>query len=178
MHQRLAWMLGDGRRGRDAANQVGRPTHKVFRGPHVSPVTGVDVPTHLGSTAQQTREYLPLNRNRPTRRDLLNQLTPEDVTTGVDLISGRVFGLLEECGNLAVGIGRYTTECAWIADAYQMQGQISLGLFMLCEKIFQIQAGEHIAIEDQRGVVSQMVQHISDGTAGTQRLLFVHIGDL
>ncbi|SIM80020.1 Uncharacterised protein [Mycobacteroides abscessus subsp. bolletii] len=59
-----------------------------------------------------------------------------------------------------------------------MQGQISLGLFMLCEKIFQIQAGEHIAIEDQRGVVSQMVQHISDGTAGTQRLLFVHIRDL
>ncbi|SHU85407.1 Uncharacterised protein [Mycobacteroides abscessus subsp. abscessus] len=59
-----------------------------------------------------------------------------------------------------------------------MQGEVGLGLFMLCEKIFQIQAGEHIAVEDQRGVVPQMLQHISDGTAGTQRLLFVHVRDL
>ncbi|PQM49647.1 hypothetical protein C1Y40_00123 [Mycobacterium talmoniae] len=166
------------RRGRcDPAHQVRRAADEVFRGAHIAPVAGVDVPAHGDPVRQQRREHLPFHRDGAPARDAVDDRAVEHVAAGVDLVGRRILGLLQKRGDPAV-LGGHAAERPRVADPHQMQGQIGVVAVVVVEQLAQVGAGEHVAVEHHRGVVAQLVGDVGDAAAGAQRLGLGHVLDL
>src|SRR5580698_7799269 len=97
-------------RGRwsDAAHPVRRPAYEVLRGTHVTPVAGVDVAAHRDAFGQQGGKHLALDRHLAAAWNAIDGLAREHVAAGVDLVSRRIFGLLQKCCDTPIFSGYAT----------------------------------------------------------------------
>ena len=178
MHQALPALPGQRRRRGDAAYQIGRTADEVLRGSHIPPVAGVDVARHLGAVGEQRREELALHRDLPAARDEVDDAALEDVGAGIDLVGGRIFGLLQKRQHISVTVGRYRTEGAGVADPHQVQGDIGIALGVGGQHGAQVHPGEHVTVEHHHGVIAQFGYDVGDTATGAQRGLFGDVVDL
>ena len=165
------------RRRGDAAHQIRRPAHEVLRRAHVAPVAGVDVAADLDPFGEQRGEHFTLDRDLAAMGNPVDDLAREHIAARVDLVGRRILGLLQKSCDTAI-FGRYTAECPRVSDPYQVQGQIGLLFMVIVQQLPQIGSGEHIAVEDHRGVVAQPRRDVGDAAAGAQRVLLGHVFDL
>ena len=120
-----------------------------------------------------------VSRSTDTGRpgNVVDQRSPEDVTTGVDLIRHDLFwrlGLFEKSRHVSIGIGGHQPKCTWILDPREVQRNVGIRITPRLNETGNVESSKNVAVKDDDGIVRPGLQprHIADRAPGAQRDFF------
>lgn len=77
----------------------------------------------------------------------------------------------KEFADATILIGGDATKRTRVSYAHEMHGQICVLFAVGVQNAVEIRTGEHIAVEHNRSIVTQLVVDVSDATTSAQRLI-------
>ena len=135
--------------------------HERQRCAEIEPVAAINHSAHHGVVCQQTRKGLTLDRHHPTRGDLLDDRTGEDVAPGIDQVGDDLFRrrrLLQKGLDSTVAIDRNQAVRAGVLYRGQVQRDITGGLHVRAHECIDVQTAEDVSVKDDNGIVGSGLQ--------------------
>jgi hypothetical protein len=150
--------------------------HVLVRRADVDPVAVVDVGGERLAAFDERREVAAFDRIRDVRRNAIERARLEDVDARVDRVARDLLRvrLLEKAQDVALRIGFHQAVGAGIVDRRQDDRRRGLALAVHPDDGAQVDFRQHVAVEDDDGIV-HVGRRVLDGAGRAERRGLHHV---
>ncbi|MNS71964.1 hypothetical protein D3C72_1053560 [compost metagenome] len=183
-HPEVGGHLGGGHVDFDsAAEHVDVGFHVLGGVADVDPVGIRDVTAHPGIDVEEVREEAALEHVGLALGDVLEDVRVEHVDAGVHRVDleHRGFlgsGFLVEAGDPLILVEEDQAELRGVLHLDEGEGGLGLGALMGLDDGREVDVREHVAVEDQHGLVGEVLLGVLDRAGGAQGLGLVGVEKL